>query len=84
MMESTIGGVLFDVWFKEDGQQKGIVAGHTGRLEGVRSKFGNVRFGSKWTSGHFQSMSAVPPKADIAERGDHVRFVPKADIDRWH
>jgi hypothetical protein len=22
MMESTIGGVLFDVWFKEDGQQK--------------------------------------------------------------
>jgi hypothetical protein len=22
MMESTIGGVLFDVWFKEGGQQK--------------------------------------------------------------
>jgi hypothetical protein len=24
-------------------------------------------------------MSALPPKADIAERGWHVRFVPKAD-----
>jgi hypothetical protein len=27
-------------------------------------------------------MSAIPPKADIAERDRHVRFVPKADI-RW-
>jgi len=25
-------------------------------------------------------MSALPPKADIAERGRHARFVPKADI----
>jgi len=25
--------------------------------------------------------SAIPPKADIAERDRHVRFVPKADID---
>jgi hypothetical protein len=25
-------------------------------------------------------MSALPPKADIAERDRHVRFVPKADI----
>jgi len=25
-------------------------------------------------------MSALPPKADIAERDWHVRFVPKADI----
>jgi hypothetical protein len=25
-------------------------------------------------------MSALPPKADIAERHRHVRFVPKADI----
>src|SRR5262249_38312218 len=25
-------------------------------------------------------MSALPPKADIAERGRHVRFVPKADM----
>jgi hypothetical protein len=24
-------------------------------------------------------MSALPPKADIAERDCHVRFVPKAD-----
>jgi hypothetical protein len=27
-------------------------------------------------------MSALPPKADIAERDCHVRFVPKADIGR--
>ena len=26
MMESTIGGVLFDVWFKEGGQQKTMTA----------------------------------------------------------
>jgi len=25
-------------------------------------------------------MSALPPKADIAEGDRHVRFVPKADI----
>ena len=25
-------------------------------------------------------MSALPPKADIAEHRRHVRFVPKADI----
>jgi hypothetical protein len=27
-------------------------------------------------------MSALPPKADIAERRCHVRFVPKADVSR--
>jgi hypothetical protein len=27
-------------------------------------------------------MSALPPKADIGERGWDVRFVPKADFDR--
>jgi len=27
-------------------------------------------------------MSALPPKADIAERDCHVRFVPKADVSR--
>ena len=27
-------------------------------------------------------MSALPPKADIAERDHHVRFVLKADIDQ--
>jgi hypothetical protein len=25
-------------------------------------------------------MSALPPKADIAKRDHHVRFVPKADV----
>ena len=31
--------------------------------------------GHKRTSEHLQSMSALPPKADIAERDWHVRFV---------
>jgi hypothetical protein len=29
-----------------------------------------------------EGMSALPPKADIAEGDGHVRFVPKADIPR--
>ena len=36
--------------------------------------------GQKRTSRHLQPMSALPPKADITERGWYVRFVPKADI----
>ena len=30
--------------------------------------------------GHFNSMSALPPKVDIAECDGDVRFVPTADI----
>jgi hypothetical protein len=40
----------------------------------------NVRFGHKRTSKHIGAMSALPPKADIAERDRNVRFVPKADM----
>jgi hypothetical protein len=36
--------------------------------------------GHKRTSANVPSMSALSPKADIAERGRHVRFVPIADI----
>ena len=36
--------------------------------------------GQKQTSVHVRVMSALPPKADIAESDWHVRFVPKADI----
>ena len=36
--------------------------------------------GQKRTSGHVRVMSALPPKADIAERNWDVRFVPKADM----
>ena len=36
--------------------------------------------GQKWRSGHVQSMSALPPKADIGTSLRDVRFVPKADI----
>jgi hypothetical protein len=31
-----------------------------------------------------QPMSALPPKADIAERDWHVRFVPMVDIPRGY
>jgi len=36
--------------------------------------------GQKQTFGLRNMMSALPPKADIAERDWDVRFVPKADI----
>src|SRR5262249_55536869 len=38
--------------------------------------------GQKRTSERFQSMSALPPKADIGTQSRNVRFVPKADIMR--
>jgi hypothetical protein len=38
--------------------------------------------GQKRTFLPLEAMSALPPKADIAERDHHVRFVPKADIPR--
>jgi hypothetical protein len=36
--------------------------------------------GQKQTLHSEIGMSALPPKADIAEHDRHVRFVPKADI----
>jgi hypothetical protein len=36
--------------------------------------------GQKQTFGLFIAMSALPPKADIRQRGLDVCFVPKADI----
>ena len=36
--------------------------------------------GHKRTFSEVCAMSALPPKADIAERKKDVRFVPKADI----
>src|SRR5262252_1354342 len=35
--------------------------------------------GQKQTLRGVRPMSALPPKADIADRDEHVRFVPKAD-----
>src|SRR5215831_16601644 len=35
--------------------------------------------GQKQTLPDISAISALPPKADIAERECHVRFVPKAD-----
>jgi hypothetical protein len=66
-----------------------ITAGICDRRNGVRvSLHGNNReplmsaLGQKQTLDCRLLMSAIPPKADIAERDRHVRFVPKADI-RW-
>ena len=39
--------------------------------------------GHKRTSEHVCAMSALPPKADIGTEPRNVRFVPKADIQRW-
>jgi hypothetical protein len=36
--------------------------------------------GQKQTFGPFIAMSALPPKADIAERQLDVRFVPDSDM----
>jgi hypothetical protein len=36
--------------------------------------------GQKQTLTPAQAMSALPPKADIAERDRNVRFVPGADV----
>ena len=36
--------------------------------------------GQKQTFRNVQPMSALPPKADIAERDWHVRFVPQAEL----
>jgi hypothetical protein len=36
--------------------------------------------GQKQTSQRSNGMSALPPKADIADRDPDVRFVPQADI----
>jgi len=38
-----------------------------------------IALGQKQTSEDGWAMSALPPKADIAERDRHVRFVPKAE-----
>ena len=37
--------------------------------------------GHKRTSRRVNSMSALPPKADVVQHGSNVCFVPKADID---
>jgi hypothetical protein len=36
--------------------------------------------GQKRTLRYLRSKSALPPKADMDQRGRDVRFVPKADI----
>src|SRR5215469_1816264 len=59
-------------------RKRHIVAGQSGKV--VRLPLGDVRFGSKADIGAVRAMSALPPKADIAERRRDVRFVPKADI----
>jgi len=56
-------------------------------LHGSNSEPLMSALGQKQTSRLVEGMSALPPKADIAERDRHVRFVPEADMDsiefRW-
>ena len=39
--------------------------------------FGDVRFGSKADMAIIGGMSALPPKADVAQHGCNVHFVPE-------
>src|SRR5262249_14053649 len=50
-------------------------------LHGSKLELRMSALGQKRTS-EVQSMSALPPKADIAKHRRDVRFVPKADIGR--
>jgi hypothetical protein len=52
--------------------QQGFAIGETGSLM--------FALGQKQTSRRFQSMSALPPKADIGTQLCNVCFVPEADI----
>ena len=95
-MESTIGGVLFDVWFKEGGQQKTMARnlklhfyqsfkftspGMESRSS-KRSTYIGADIGthSRNVRSSASAPSALPPKADIGTQPRDVRFVPKADI----
>src|SRR5262249_45996145 len=46
----------------------------------TKRKLSMSALGQKQTSEHVRAMSALPPKADIADGMRNVRFVPKADI----
>ena len=46
----------------------------------VSGKVPMSALGQKRTVSGISAMSALPPKADIAQRDRDVRFVPKADI----
>ena len=50
------------------------------RLHGNNFEAPMSALGQKQTLRHFQSMSALPPKADIGTQPRNVCFVPKADI----
>jgi hypothetical protein len=48
----------------------------------VSSEVGMSALGQKRTFREVWPMSALPPKADIAERAWHVRFVPISEMKR--
>jgi hypothetical protein len=47
----------------------------------LRSLAPDVCFGSKADTRHVRVMSVIPLKADIHQRGLHVRYVPIVEID---
>jgi hypothetical protein len=51
-----------------------------GILRGSKSRDRMSALGHKRTFWEICGMSALPPKADMAQRGCDVRFVSKADI----
>src|SRR5262249_24767018 len=65
------------------GLQQGFAAGgmgFRGQFAQQQSEIANVRFGSKADiEARLSDVSALPPKADIAEGDRHFRLVPKAD-----
>jgi hypothetical protein len=63
-------------------QQQGFTTGEMGSEVILRSNNLQDRMsalGQKRTLRGVRLMSALPPKADIAERGWNVRYVPQAD-----
>jgi hypothetical protein len=46
----------------------------------LNRKWARSALGQKRTSRRFQSMSALPPEADIVQHGGNVRFVPKDGV----
>ena len=68
---------------REWGLQQGFAIDEMGFRAKLHSSNREARMsalGQKQTLWKVRLMSALPPKADIAENDWHVRFVPKADI----
>jgi hypothetical protein len=52
----------------------------------IHSKFGRLmsEMGQMAAHARVQAMSALSPKADVAQRGCDVRSVSKTEVTHWH